>query len=254
MSEYLKLERRGRVAMIRFTRPEKLNILNRAAIAALQEAFSELSQAENLGAVVICGSGKAFVGGADVREMRELAPDTAKIFISQLHAALTAIRELPVPVIAAVNGYGLGAGCELVAACDLRLAAENAVFGMPEIKVGIPSVIEAALLVPLIGLGKTAELVLTGEPISAREAERIGLVNRVVAGEELEKEAFMLAEKIASYGSTAVRLQKQLLAEWLRIGLEEAMTASVDSFAKAFTTTEPNEAMTAFLEKRPPKF
>src|SRR5690242_334473 len=137
MNEYLEVERRGRVAIIRFTRPEKLNIFNRAAIAALHTAFNELAlDTTGLGAVIITGSGRAFVGGADVREMRELEPGTARTFISELHASFEAIRALPVPVIAAVNGYALGAGCELLTACDLRIAAETAMIGMPEIKVG----------------------------------------------------------------------------------------------------------------------
>lgn len=254
MSEYLEIERYGRVALLRFNRPAKLNILNRAAIAALHAAFNELAQTEKLGAVVIIGSGRAFVGGADVGEMRQLNPETARVFISELHAAFEAIRALPVPVIAAVNGYALGAGCELVAACDLRLAAQEAIFGMPEIKVAIPSVIEAALLVPLIGLGKTAELVLTGEPITAVEAERIGLINRVVPVKKLEAEALALAEKISQYSSQAVRLQKQLLHQWLNLSPEAAMQASIAAFAQAFSTTDPHEAMTAFLEKRPARF
>jgi len=254
MNQYLSIERYGRVALLRFTRPAKLNILNRAAIAALHGAFDELAQAEKLGAVVITGSGRAFVGGADVREMSQLNPETARIFISELHAAFAAIRALPVPVIAAVNGYALGAGCELVAACDLRLAAEDALLGMPEIKVAIPSVIEAGLLVPLIGLGKTAELVLTGEAITAQEAERIGLINRVVPAQKLEAEALALAEKISQYSSQAVRLQKQLLNQWLNLSPEAAMQASITAFAQAFTSSDPHEAMTAFLEKRPANF
>lgn len=255
MNEYLSVEQRGRVALLRFIRPDKLNIFNRAAIAALHAALNELAQnISTLGAVVITGSGRAFVGGADVREMRDLDPGSARTFISELHASFAAIQALPVPVIAAINGYALGAGCELVAACDLRIASETALLGMPEIKVGIPSVIEAVLLVPLVGLGKATELVLTGDPIDAREAERIGLVNRVVAPEKLEEEALALAEKLSSYSPQAVRLQKQLINRWLNLSTEEAIQAGIASFAQAFTTTEPHEAMSAFLEKRPARF
>ncbi len=249
MNEYLNIERYDRVAVVRFIRPEKLNIFNRAAIAALHAAFNQLAEESDLGAVVIIGSGKAFVGGADVREMRDLDPGSAQHFISDLHAAFAAIRSLPVPVIAAVNGYALGAGCELLTACDLRLAADTAMVGMPEIKVGIPSVIEAALLVSLVGLGKATELVLTGESIDAHEAERIGLINRVVPPEKLEEEALTLAHKISRYGPNAVRLQKQLINRWLNLGAEEAIQAGIASFAQAFTTSEPRDAMDAFLNR-----
>jgi enoyl-CoA hydratase/carnithine racemase len=254
MSEYLQVERRGRVAIVRFTRPEKLNIFSRAAISALHQTVNELAQAHNLGAVIITGSGRAFVGGADVREMRELEPGSAREFITALHNSFEAIRSLPVPVIAAVNGYALGAGCELLTACDLRIAASNALIGMPEIKVGIPSVIEAALLVPLVGLGKATELVLTGENIDAREAERIGLVNKVVAPEALEEEALALAEKLAGYSPRAMRLQKQLIRRWLNLSGDDAIHAGVEAFSQAFMSNDPQEAMTAFLEKRPPRF
>jgi enoyl-CoA hydratase/carnithine racemase len=254
MSEYLSVEQRGKVAVIRFTRPDKLNIFNRAAIAALRSAFEELKQDNAVRAVVLTGSGKAFVGGADVKEMRELEPESARAFISHLHGAFAAMRNLPVPIIAAVNGYALGAGCELLAACDLRLAAETALIGMPEIKVGIPSVIEAALLVPLVGLGKAAELVLTGEPITAQEAERIGLINRIVPAEKLEEEALALAEKLAGYSPNAMRLQKQLIKRWLNLPMEEAIPAGIEAFSQAYSTGEPREAMSAFLEKRPAKF
>ncbi len=250
MSSYFTVENFGRVRLIRFSRPEKLNIMNTAGINELKDFFLDLAGQKDLGAVVITGSGKAFVGGADVREMKELNPQSALIFITGLHQALLAIRSLPVLVIAAVNGYALGAGCELVAACDLRWAAESAIFGMPEIKVGIPSVIEAALLVPLVGLGKAMELVLTGENINAREAEKIGLVNRVIPLEKLEEEALALAKKISGYSPTAVRLQKELANRWLNLGIEKGIEEGISSFSRAFETGEPREAMAAFLEKR----
>lgn len=254
MSEYLSVERRDKVAVVRFTRPEKLNIFNRAAIAALKAAFEELGQDNTIRSVILTGSGRAFVGGADVKEMRELEPESARRFITELHEAFATLRNYPRPIIAAINGYALGAGCELLTACDLRLAADTAMIGMPEIKVGIPSVIEAALLVPLVGLGKAAELVLTGESITAQEAERVGLVNRVVPLEKLEEEALALAEKLASYSPHAVRLQKQLINRWLNLPAEKAMEAGIEAFSQAFTTGEPHEAMSAFLEKRPARF
>jgi enoyl-CoA hydratase/carnithine racemase len=229
-------------------------LLDHETIAALTQVFETLHFEEDLGAVVLAGKERAFVGGASIHNMRELNPDTAREFISNLHRCLTAIRHLPVPIIAAIRGYALGAGCELACACDIRLAGESAVFGMPEIKVAIPSVIEGALLVPLIGLSRAAHMVLTGETVEAKEAERIGLVSKVLADTAVEEEALRMAEEIAGFSSPAVRLQKQLLLQWQNSGIEQAMNASIESFSQAYTTNHPNEAMSAFLEKRKPKF
>src|SRR5262249_20250343 len=174
---------------------------------------------------------------------------SARGFIARLHLACTALRTLPVPVIARVSGYCLGAGLEVAASCDLRVAAEHSTFGMPEVKVGIPSVIEAALLPRLIGLGKTAQVVLTGAALSAAEALRGGLVECMVPDAELDDAVERWTHAILQAGPTAVRLQKALLHEWARLPLEQAIERGIASFTEAYRTAEPRELMTKFLQR-----
>jgi enoyl-CoA hydratase len=252
MNQHFVIRKRGKVVYIQMNFAHPLNLLDREAMAALLQVFETLKTEPDLGAVVLAGKVRAFVGGASIHAMRDLNPETARTFIRDLHQCLTAIRHLPVPVIAAIRGYALGAGCELACACDLRLASETAIFGMPEIKVGIPSVIEGALLVPLIGLSRTAHMVLTGETINAQEAERIGLVSKILPDAQIEDEAIRIAEEIADFSPNAVRLQKNLLLQWQNKGMEQAMQDSIEAFSQAYTTGDPHEAMSAFLEKRPP--
>jgi enoyl-CoA hydratase len=167
-----------------------------------------------------------------------------------LHHAIAAIRDLPVPVIARINGYCLGAGLELAAACDLRLASENAVFGMPEVKVGMPSVIEAALLPRLIGWGQTGRLLLLGENIDAAEALKIGLVEKVVAPAALDRAVEAWLDAILAAGPKAVRIQKALMREWERLPLDAAIEAGITSFRAGFSGDEPRRMLTSFLERR----
>jgi enoyl-CoA hydratase len=185
-----KLEERGphgRVARLTIAREEKLNALDPETIAALTAAARALHNDAALRAVVLTGAGeRAFIGGADIGTMLGLDAAGGEAFITSLHEAIAAVRAIPVPVIARVNGYCLGAGLEVAAGCDLRIASTRAMFGMPEVKVGMPSVIEAALLPRLVGVGRTAELVLLGENIDATRALAIGLVEKVVPPEELD--------------------------------------------------------------------
>ncbi len=177
----------ARVATVTVDRPAKLNILDPAAIAALERAVAGLASDDALRVAVLRGAGgRAFIGGADIEAMSTLRPASARGFITQLHRACEAIRRLPVPVIARIEGFALGAGLEIAASCDLRIAADSAKFGMPEVKVGIPSVIEAALLPRLIGWGRARWLLYTGEIIGAEVAESWGLVERVVAPADLD--------------------------------------------------------------------
>ena len=177
----------GRLARVTVHNPARLNVVDSDLIRQLITAFRTLGGEHELRCVVLTGSGpRAFIGGADIRELAELSHETTHPFISRLHLACQAIRRLQVPVIARIRGYCLGAGVEIAASCDLRVASDDAIFGMPEVKVGIPSVIEAALLPRLIGAGRARELVYTGEPIAAAEAERWGLVERVVPAAELD--------------------------------------------------------------------
>src|SRR5262245_19135113 len=242
---------RGRVARLTIERAAKLNALDEPTIRALMAAAKPLAEDPELRAVVVTGAGaRAFVGGADVDTMAALDPPGAEAFITELHRAIAAIRAIPVPVIARINGYCLGAGLELAAACDLRIASDNAVFGMPEVKVGMPSVIEAALLPRLIGWGATARLVLLGENIDAAEALRIGLVEKVVAIGELDPAVDAWIEAILSAGPDAVRLQKALMREWERLPLDAAIDAGIETFRASFSGEEPRRMLENFLERR----
>jgi enoyl-CoA hydratase/carnithine racemase len=253
----LEIETRGeggRVATVTVDNVSKLNILDPSGIAALERAFDGLAADETLRVVVLRGAGnRAFIGGADIRAMATLEPESARAFITALHRACAAIRRLPVPVIARIEGYALGAGLEIAASCDLRIAADTGRFGMPEVKVGIPSVIEAALLPRLIGWGRTRYLLYTGEIIDAAEAGRWGLVERVVPPSELEAAVETCVASILGAGLRAVRLQKSLVREWEGLSLNDAIARGIDAFAEAYATREPRERMAAFLAKKAPR-
>jgi enoyl-CoA hydratase len=229
----------------------ELNILGTPAIADLRRAFERLSAQAGVRVVVLRGSGdKAFVAGADLKEMCALTPETARTFIDGLRGLCEAVRHCPVPVIARLAGWTLGAGLELAAACDVRLASNRAQFGMPEIKVGIPSVIHAALLPRLIGQARAGWLLLTGENIDAAQALSWALVDSVVALDRLDDEVARTAQQLASYGPNALRQQKRLLREWQGCDLDTAIDRSVGEFAAAFTTGEPARFMVQFLNRK----
>lgn len=235
------------IAVVTIRRPEKLNALDPAHIAELTNAFRELS-GDDLRAVILTGEGKAFVGGADIKHMAGLTPETARAFITSLHKLFTAIRECPVPVIGAVNGYCLGAGMELAAACDFRIGADTAVYGMPEVKVGVPSVVEAALLPGLIGAGRTSWLVLTGENIYAAQADEWCFIEHTVEAGALSDSAMKSAEGIAAAGPNAVRAQKRLVRLWEDAPLDESVAKSIVMFGEAFETNEPATLMASFTK------
>jgi len=199
--------------------------------------------------VILTGGGKAFVGGAEIRHMAGLTPETARAFITSLHDLFQAIRDCPVPVIAAVNGYCLGAGMELAAACDIRIGADTAVYGMPEVKVGVPSVVEAALLPRLVGAGKASWLVLTGENIDAAKAHAWGFTEEMVRRPKLMDAALAAARGIASAGPMAVRAQKRLVRLWEDKPIAESVAKSVQVFGEAFETNEPSTLMAPFASK-----
>jgi enoyl-CoA hydratase len=244
----------GRIAEVTVSHPGKLNILNRALMDALIAAFDRLAGDESLRAVVLRGAGeKAFIGGADIREMAVLEPASAEAFITRLHEVCDRVRNLPVPVIARIDGYALGAGLEVAASCDLRVASDRSLFGMPEVRVGIPSVIEAALLPALIGWGRTRELLLTGVTISAEEAQRWGLVEQVVPSAGLDAKVEATLAAILACGPEAIRRQKALIRYWEDHTVTDAIAQGIKSFAESFTGDEPRRLMRGFLEaKRPP--
>ena len=241
----------GDIVTITYDRQAKLNSLDRAGIAALADAFKALADDQEMRAVVLTGAGtRAFVGGADINELNALDVDTGRAFISALHDLFVLIRQLPVPVIARVNGYCLGAGMEMAAACDLRVASDNAVFGMPEVKVGIPSVIEAALLPRLVGWGRANYLVLTAKNISAATAYEWGFLESVAPAASLDAEVDRIAGAIAASGPLAVRSQKALVGEWERLPLEAGIEAGIDALSDAFKTDEPRRMMQPFFQRK----
>jgi enoyl-CoA hydratase len=242
---------RGRVARLTIARDEKLNALDPETIAALTAAARALHADEALRAVVLTGAGeRAFIGGADIGTMMKLDAAGGEAFITSLHEAIAAVRAIPVPVIARVNGYCLGAGLEVAAGCDLRVASTRAMFGMPEVKVGMPSVIEAALLPRLVGVGRTAELVLLGENIDAARALAIGLVEKVVPPEQLDAAVDAWLDAIVAAGPQAVRLQKALMREWERLPLDEAIRAGITTYRASVAGGEPTRMLNEFMARR----
>jgi enoyl-CoA hydratase len=246
-----------RVAYLTIGNEPKLNTLNSALLQEFLRALEELARDESLRAVVLTGAGtKAFIGGADIHEMSQLDAVSGRAFITLLHSCCDALRELPVPVIARINGYALGAGLEIAAACDLRIAADTARFGMPEVKLGIPSVIEAALLPSLIGWGRTRHLLLLGETITSAEALQWGLIEMVVplsrfySSAALDEAVEVWVSSILKAGPRAIRLQKKLIRRWEDLPLSDAVRAGVDAFAAAWETDEPRRMMQEFLVDR----
>jgi enoyl-CoA hydratase/carnithine racemase len=248
-----RVERSGGTAWCTLARPP-LNLLEPSLIVALRDAFTVLAADRRVRVAILTGSGRAFCAGMDVNVLRDLDVVGARALITGLHAAIEAVHHAPFPVIAAVNGPSLGAGFELALACDLRLASSTASFGLPEVRVGVPSVIEAALLPGLVGPGRAAELLLTGEPVDAERARDWGLVNGVVPPDGLRSAAEALAGKILAGGPAAMRLQKELMLRWRYTDLAGAIRAGIDAFAVAYATGEPAEGARAFLDKRSPKF
>jgi enoyl-CoA hydratase/carnithine racemase len=241
----------GAVARVTVCNAAKLNVLGSALIRELTDAFVALSAEPALRAVVLAGEGsRAFIGGADIREMAGLDPESGRAFITLLHGACAAIRACPVPVIARMQGFTLGAGLEIAAACDLRIAGAAGKFGMPEVRIGIPSVIEAALLPLLIGWGRTRRLLMTGEMIDATQALAWGLLEEVVPDDALDAAIERVLADILACGPNAVRLQKRLIGEWEEVGLNAAIGRGIDCFAEAWKSEEPKERMRAFLEAK----
>lgn len=235
----------GVVAFVILDNERKMNVLNSTLMTAFTRAMSDLSARDDLRAVVLTGAGtRAFVGGADVNEMADLAgPEAARAFITRVHDCCAAVRDCPVPVIARIGGWTLGAGLELAASCDLRVAVDSARFGMPEVKLGIPSVVEAAVLPGLIGWGRTREMLLLGETFDAAAALAIGLVDAVVTADALDAAIEVRVESLLANGPRATRIQKALIRRWEGLPLEAAITAGIDAFASAFETDEPTIAM-----------
>jgi enoyl-CoA hydratase len=231
----------GFVARVTIDRAAKLNALDRALMADIIDAMTGLATASDLRLAIVTGAGgRAFVGGADIDELAGLDADSARNFITAVHVCCDAFRHLPVPAIARIDGYALGAGLELAAACDFRVASDRSHFGMPEVRIGIPSVVEAALLPRLIGPARARHLLLTGENIGAERALAWGLVDQVVPAGKLDEAVEALAAPILAGGPHAIRLQKSLILDWEEMHTAAAVDRGIDGFVEAFATDEPH--------------
>jgi enoyl-CoA hydratase len=251
----VKSERRGAVALLTLNRPEALNALDAATLEALLARVAAVADDPGVRALVVTGEGRAFAAGADIAAMRHFGAAEAGAFSRLGHRAFGALEALPIPTLAAVNGFALGGGCELALACDWILASEKARFGQPEVNLGIlPGFGGTSRLVRRVGLAWAKQLVLSGETILADEALRIGLANRVVEPEALLEAALAAGEAIAAKGPLAVAAAKRVMQQGQDADVRTAHVLEQEAFAAAFATADRAEGMAAFLEKRDPKF
>ena len=239
----------GRIATLAFDNPAKLNAIGSGMMADFIDAAARLAGDEALRAVIVTGAGeRAFAGGVDIREMAAIeGPDAARAFITRVHRLCASVRAIPVPVIARIQGYCFGGALELAAACDLRIASQTARLGMPEVRLGIPSVVEAAMLPMLIGWGRTRRLLMTGETLDAATALAWGLVEQVAVDGDLDAAVDACLADILACGPGAIRQQKALMQAWERLPLADAVQAGVETFAAAYRTDEPARLMADFL-------
>ena len=242
----------GNVAYVTVDNAEHRNRLGKQGKQDLIDAFRRLGKDDELRVAVLTGAGeKSFIAGSDIKEMRDQDEDGQRDVSTKTHYACDAIRRLPVPVIARINGYCFGSGMELAAACDMRAAIDTAKFGMPEVKFGIPSGMEACLLPLLIGWGKARELVLTGEHIDAAEAHRTGFLQRLVpTTSALDAAVEKWIAAICESGARAVRIQKELCHEWERLSIAESVQIGIQAMVRSRETAEPRRLMQAFLDRK----
>src|SRR5215210_554103 len=233
------------VRWILFDRPEALNAMRRTDIVEARSLVEEASR--SLDAVAFRGVGEiSFSAGLHVEEFVDLTPELARGLIGDLKALLESVRRAPIPTVCAVNGHCLGGAMELAMVCDVRVASENAVFGMPEIKVGIPSVLDAALLQQHVGLSKAKEMLLTGDLYGTAEMDRHGFLNKVVEPHRLDEEAALMLDRLTRHSGIALAAQKRLFETWQNANLEEALGASVDEFARVFDEEETRAAIESY--------
>ncbi len=252
----LLFDKNDRVATVTINRPDKLNALNAQAKSELMELFTQLRTDTNVDVVILTGAGeKAFVAGTDIKELTELNSETGKEFSAKGQEVFDAIEHLGKPVIAAVNGYALGGGCEIALACHIRIASENAKFGQPEVNLGvIPGYGGTQRLARLIGRGRAMEMILTGNPIDAQEALRVGLVNKVVPQAELMQTAIGVAQLIASKGQVAIRMALKAVNMTEETTLSDGQKLEASLFGVCCGSEDFKEGTMAFLEKRKPTF
>lgn len=254
--ENILLTRHEDIAVLTINRPKALNALNSATLEEIFNALGEIEKDSTIKVLILTGSGeKAFVAGADIAQMMDFNSLEARTFARLGQATFRKIELLPQPVIAAVNGFALGGGCELAMACDIRLAGENAKFGQPEVNLGLTAGFGGTQRLPrLVGLGRASELLFSGEILDAQEAYRIGLVNQYYPLENLMVESIALAKKIASKAPVAVQLSKSAVQRGINMDLEDAIAYEAEVFGLIFSTKDQTEGCKAFMEKRKPDF
>jgi enoyl-CoA hydratase len=244
-------EKQNNICIITINRPKALNSLNSNVIEELNDAVDEIVRDKDIFLTIITGQGKSFVAGADIAEMKDKTPLEAAKFSELGARVFRKIETMEKPVIAAVNGFALGGGCELAMACDIRIVSEKAKFGQPETGLGIiPGFSGTQRLSRLVGIGKAKELIFTAKIIDAVEAEKIGLVNSVVKPEELMEKALELAQQILSKGQLAVRYSKTAMNRGSETDIETAILIEKNLFSLCFATSDQKEGMAAFIEKR----
>jgi len=254
--ESIEFRKEGTIGIITLNRPERLNVICEEFLIDLDVALKDIEMDDDLGALVITGSGNVFAAGADIKEIQSIdGVVSAHRFIARVQQSFSRIEELEKPVIAAVNGLALGGGCELALVCDMRVSAETATFGLPEIKLGVlPGAGGTQRLPRLVGVGRAKELLYSGESIDAQEAYRIGLVNKVVADDVLKKTALEMAGRLAVRPPVALRLIKSAVNRGVNMELQSALAYESRCFEMLFTTRDQKEGMRAFVEKRKPDF
>lgn len=252
----LLLETNEGIATVTLNRPKALNAINFATLEELQQLFAALEQRDDIKVIILTGAGgKAFVAGADIVEMQQMSALEARSFSQFGQKVMSDIEQCSKPVIAAINGFALGGGCELAMACDIRLASEKAKFGQPEVNLGvIPGFAGTQRLSRLIGKGRAKELIFTGDMIDANEALRLGLVNKVVPADQLLETAQTMAGKIATKGPVAISFSKEAINKGLEMDLDKANAYETELFSLCFASNDQKEGMSAFREKRPADF
>lgn len=251
----IKFEVREQIALITMSRPEAMNALNNETLKELSEIIEELEKNKNILGVIITGNGKAFVAGADISQMKDYNAEEGRNYANFAQKIFDRLEELEKPVIAAINGYALGGGCELAMSCDLRIASDKAIFGQPEVNLGvIPCFGGTQRLSRLIGVGKAKELIYTGKLILAEEALECGLINKIVPAEKLLEEAYSMMKLILEKAPIAVKYSKVAINFGINMDLKNALELEKNLAAITFSTEDKKEGMYAFLEKRRANF
>jgi enoyl-CoA hydratase len=253
--KYIITEMADRIGIVKINRPDVYNAVNVEAMLEVEQAMKEMNDDKSVQVIIITGEGKAFVSGSDISRLKNMDAIGAREYSQIGQRVLSYIENMEKPVIAAVNGFALGSGCELAMACDIRIASEKAKFGQPEVKLGlIPGHAGTQRLARLVGVGKAKELIFTGDMIDAQEALRIGLVNKVVSPETLIEAAKNLSMKIMEVSPTAMRIAKTVINRGVDANLTTANSYETEAFSILFSTEEAKEGMAAFLEKRRPNW